>query len=329
MKTTDAYQRFAEMMCERIEAASEDWQQPWFTFSNIKPQNINGQEYHSLSNQMMLMMHTQKQGYKFPVFCTFSQINAFNDGVDDEHRTFVNKGESSFPVFTSIKRYKNEEDADAPLLNEDQYNDLSEDEQEDYRMIWIHRVFNVFNIDQTNIRETHPEIYSRYENLPDTQGDPFIAIDVILAKNDWICPVTTTEKTPNYNVATDTVSIVEPKYFKYLDDYYSTVLHEFAHSTGRKDTLSRFFDKDGKRVDTDYAKEELIAELTASYVACYFGMERRMIDESAKYCKEWLQKLKSQPSYIKSLLIDMERASRVLINKIEEYEDYYCFDIAV
>ena len=69
---------FAEMMIEKIESIMGDWQKPWFTDGGLSwPKNLSGRHYNGM-NSMMLLMHCEKEGYKYPVFCTFDRVMGMN-----------------------------------------------------------------------------------------------------------------------------------------------------------------------------------------------------------------------------------------------------------
>jgi len=67
----------------------------------------------------------------------------------------------------------------------------------------------------------------------------------------------------------DYIQMPNIRLFVNTDAYYSTLLHELAHWTGADNRLTR---TKGKAFDDeDYAFEELVAELTASFVCASFG----------------------------------------------------------
>ena len=52
---------FADMMIEKIENVSSNWQQPWFTKGLQEwPKNLNGREYNGM-NALMLMFLCEKK----------------------------------------------------------------------------------------------------------------------------------------------------------------------------------------------------------------------------------------------------------------------------
>lgn len=83
--------------------------------------------------------------------------------------------------------------------------------------------------------------------------------------------------------------------FKTTEGYYDTLLHEFGHSTGK--ALGREFGKFGS---VEYAKEELVAELTSSFMALELGIkhESSQHDNQIAYLKSWLKILQDDPTAI-------------------------------
>lgn len=87
-----------------------------------------------------------------------------------------------------------------------------------------------------------------------------------------------------------------------------------GHSTGVKEHLDR--NLHGNKAD--YAKEELLAELTAAYVAKKYGMNKPAEADSAQYLKSWLENMRKDPKYIVNILYDMKRAANLIDTKIQE-----------
>ena len=88
------------------------------------------------------------------------------------------------------------------------------------------------------------------------------------------------------------------------------------HSTGIESRLNR---NTGHRFgDKLYAKEELVAELGAARVGQVLGFDTRIIDNNAAYLDGWIKSLKEEPKYVLSLLTDVDKASRMIINKLTD-----------
>ena len=92
-----------------------------------------------------------------------------------------------------------------------------------------------------------------------------------------------------------------------------------AHSTGAEQHLNRI--KPTSFGSSEYAREELVAELTAAMVAQYYGMDKHVKEDSAAYLKSWLESLKEDASFIKTVLLDVKRAAAMLTFKIDEVKN--------
>ena len=57
--------------------------------------------------------------------------------------------------------------------------------------------------------------------------------------------------------------------------------------------------------DPKYAKEELVAELTAAMVGNTMGFDKRILDNNAKYVDSWMDTLKKEPPFILSVMADV------------------------
>jgi uncharacterized protein (DUF4415 family) len=92
-----------------------------------------------------------------------------------------------------------------------------------------------------------------------------------------------------YYPTTDTVNIPGINNFKSEQMYYGTFVHELIHSTGHQSRLNRSMV--GKFGSKPYAKEELIAELGASFLNAESGILYHNINNSAAYLKSWMKRL--------------------------------------
>jgi len=71
--------------------------------------------------------------------------------------------------------------------------------------------------------------------------------------------------------------------------YYSTLFHEGVHSTGHPKRLAR--DMSGRFGNEEYAFEELIAELGATFLCAESGILFQTIDNSQAYLQGWSKRL--------------------------------------
>ena len=71
----------------------------------------------------------------------------------------VQKGEKSFPVFITTFTVVDKETKEK--IKYDEYKRLSDEEKQRYNVYPKMNVYNVFNVDQTNLREARPELYEK------------------------------------------------------------------------------------------------------------------------------------------------------------------------
>ena len=113
------------------------------------------------------------------------------------------------------------------------------------------------------------------------------------------------------------------QYGKDCGEYYSTIFHELAHSTGHSTRLNRFTGKAANAAfgSVEYSKEELVAEITAASVLNAIDMESaNSFRNSAAYVKSWSSKIKSDPLCYVSAATKAQAAFDMLVG-IEEGND--------
>lgn len=304
-------QKFAELMIKKINEVSDDWQKPWFsTIGHGLPQNIDGRIYNGI-NSFMLYLHCDEKKYKTPVFMTFAQ--AKDKGVS------VLKGEKSFPVLYwnfSVK------DNYGHKITLDEYKALSKEEQQDYTVIPYTKSYMVFNADQTNFSVIHPEKWEMIQkkfDVRDLKDDKGMLscpeLDMMLTHNTWLCPIFSEPiNRAFYRPSEDKIFIPLKELFYTGEGFYSTMLHEMGHSTGIESRLNR--ELKNKFGSPKYAKEELVAELTSAVVCQSLGIVSGIQEENAQYLKNWLEALDEEPMFIYSVLADVGKASKMILNEV-------------
>lgn len=329
----NALQKLVDRLVERMEDASQslEWNKPWIqTGAGFGlPRNISGSPYMGM-NAFLLSLHTAENGYKMPIYMTHKQAK--------KEKVHVLPGSKSIPVFKWGMTIR---DKAGKLVSEEEFRQMSEEKQKEYTVIPYLRHFNEFNIDQTNYKEKYPEKYEKLlsnfvdpdRNKADTNGmyNNEALNKVIEEKDGWICPIVLDpSEGAAYSPGFNSIHI-PPKEnyrlhegnaeetFKDGQEYYSTALHEMAHSTGHESVLKRDgivkFDGFGS---PSYAKEELVAELTAAMVSSTLGFDKRITENSAAYLKGWAAALRKEPKYIISVMSDVNKASRIELEHIDK-----------
>src|SRR5574344_938940 len=333
-----ALEKFTEMMIEKIRTLQSDWKKPWFTEGYMKwPKNMSGREYNG-QNALMLMLQCEKMGYKIPVFATFDRVAALNFERDkqgtrkpvvDENGeklplVSINKGERSFPVFVTTFTCI-DKDTHERIKYED-YKLMSNEEKKNIAIYPKNQVFNVFNLDQTNLKEARPELYEKYEKenqlskpdgLESNKMYEFPAMDAMIEKNGWVCPIYPKHQDNAYfSISKDEIVVPEKSQFINGESFYSNLLHEMTHSTGTEERLNRFKQGNGFG-SAEYSREELVAELSAALIASRYGMEKNVKEDSCAYLKSWLGSMKESPEFLKTTLLDVKRASSMITQRID------------
>lgn len=259
----------------------------------------------------MLLFYTEQMNFSLPVFLTFNQAKA--------EELNINKGARSFPVFYWFKFVVHKETKKS--IKYEEYCKLTKAEQEQYKVIPQMKYYNVFNIDQTDFAEKHPERYGRMkrgeqaENYSD--GMMCEALDELVYMQNWHCPIKIQYSDSAFYVpSTDYIVCPEKSQFPQGMEFYGTLLHEMAHSTGSAGRLNRTF---GAHFgDALYAREELVAELTSALCGAFFGYAATPQENNAAYLKHWLGKLKEEPTFLVEILGDVNKAARMITDKVTE-----------
>ena len=322
-----AIDKFCSLMIEGMQSMkASDWRQGWTNGKGTMlgmPQNLSGRNY-SGTNSFFLQMDTAMNAYRTPVYMTFMQAQKEN--------LRIKKGAQSMPVIYWDLNIKDER---GKRVAESDYKQMSRGEQAKCEVRPFLRAFSVFNVDQTNLEEVNKEKYDaivdRFKGpqLRDTQGMyENRAIDRMFERQEWICRVQNDRIVDGayYSPARDMVIIPMKEQFNigknaeeiFKDgmEYYSSALHEMTHSTGTANRLNR--DKGAKFGDAKYAKEELVAELTAAMVGNTLGFDKRILNNNAAYMDGWINALREEPKFIVSVMADVNKASKMILEKIDE-----------
>lgn len=330
-----ALNTFAELMIEKIRNLQEDWKKPWFSPQLAQmPKNLSGRNYNGM-NSIILMLMQEKNGWQTSRYATFDRIVGLNytkdkDGkkaaVDADGnklpRVGINKGEKSTPVmlttFTCVHKDTKEH------IRYDDYKQLTQEERNDYNVYPKLQVYNVFNIDQTNLKEARPEMYQKFrdeaegvsQHTTDGMVD-FPALDAMIKKDLYVCPIKPIHgDNAYYSVSKDEIVVPEKSQFIDGESFYSNLLHEMSHASGSANRLNRLV-PNATFGSTEYAKEELVAELTAALVASQHGMEKHVKSDSAAYLKSWLNSLNEDPNFIKTSLMDVKRSASFIGQRLD------------
>ena len=97
---------------------------------------------------------------------------------------------------------------------------------------------------------------------------------------------------------------------------YSGRLLTAADSVTRPERLNR--EKGGRFGDPKYAKEELVAELTAAMISHSMGFDSKVTDNSAAYLDSWIGALRKEPKFIVSVMADVNKVSDLILDHVDK-----------
>lgn len=322
-----ALERFTAMMIERMQQMKETgWKKGWIGgesgYAGL-PQNVGGRNY-SGSNSFFLQLHTAAMGYLLPVYLTFKQAHNL--------KAHVLKGEKAFPVVYWDMLVK---DRDGRRISSDEYRAMTKEERQGLDVIPFVKSFPVYNVAQTNLAEIQPErmqkLLDRFKvpELRDTEGMyAHAALDRMVQTQQWLCPIQADRRVDGafYSPLHDRIVVPMKAQFNIGStpeesyrggmEYYSTMLHEMTHSTMTPERLNR--EMGGRFGDPKYAKEELVAELTAAMISHSMGFDSKVTDNSAAYLDSWIGTLKQEPKFIVSVMADVNRASDLILDHVDK-----------
>lgn len=326
----NALQKFSDMLIARMEQMKESkWKKGWTDGRTAQfglPQNLVGRPYTG-SNAFLCQIHTTMEHYRMPVYLTIKQIR--------DAGGMIKKGEHSIPIFKWDLRIK---DKDGKKLSESDYRNMTKEEQAECTVRPYLKVYNEWNIDQTNLEEVNKEKYDailkrfKSEPIKDEVGMyKNEAFDNLLKEQSWVCPIEYEKfnESAFYSPKRDQIVVPSKKQFNISNtpedvfkdgmEFYGTTIHEMAHSTGHESHLGR----DGiVKIDQfgsdQYAKEELVAELTSALIGNAMGFDSRIRENNIAYLQNWIGSLKKDPKFLKSVMSDVNKSSKMVLEHIDE-----------
>jgi antirestriction protein ArdC len=271
----NAYQKFNQLaeqvtneVIAELQLGKAIWQKTWSSFG--LPKNyFSGRPYGGF-NAFYLHHVTEKHKYSAPYFLTFKQAQ--------EKGGRVRRGQKG----TRIVYWKVYE----KKASEQQLEESSD--RLDRRLVPF--LWNVFNVDQVEgIDFQLPEVREQ-------DGQQIIASCQQVVENFPL-------PRPNirhggseawYAPALDTVQVPESRRFFSAEAYHATLFHELIHATGHPSRLNRYSDKEkaSRFGDESYSREELVAEMGASFLCAFTGIKEQVFPNSVAYLQGWISKFK-------------------------------------
>jgi antirestriction protein ArdC len=270
---TSLYEEITARIIADLEAGTFPWAQPWGAGSEKAalglPRNAATGKSYSGINVLILWGQLFDGGFACQSWLTFRQAISLGGTVrKGEHGITVCYADKFIP-----KRARNTE-AEGEASS-------SPDEGDGEAVPFLRR-YTVFNVAQC-------------DNLPDHCLSPAPALPEreIVPKAEALAAATLADIRTGgahafYRPSEDVVQIPpQPAFFEQIN-YYRTLFHELGHWTGHPRRLNR--DLTGRFGSKAYAKEELVAEITAAFVCAALSIKPTV--RHADYLGSWLSVLR-------------------------------------
>lgn len=258
----DIYAAVTDRIIQQLERGIIVWQKPWTGTPGGAYSGSTGKPY-SLLNQILL----EKPG----AYYTFNQIQKMGGNV--------RKGEkSSLIVFCKQIPVKEQDSQTGEII---------------VKQIPVLRYYSVFHIDQCDGIATPATEPKPMYNSPEAES----IVNEYLHRSG-VELIQRISDEAYYSPSRDCVVLPMPEQFKSKEEYYSTLLHELAHSTGHQSRLNRLR-ATAHFGNESYSKEELVAEITAAALMNHTGLETKgTFQNSAAYLQSWLSALRNDKRLI-------------------------------
>ena len=274
MKNSKTKEELVNMYIDSLKEGNIPWRERWVSSLNVN--GISDKEYKGI-NQLLLSYVTYKEQYNDNRWFTYYQIKQKGYKLKDA------KGKGIPVEFYSVYDIKNKKKVDFAdyerLVNE------RPETKVNYRLIC--NTSYVFNA-------------SLIEGVPEQDKYPY---DKSIPANNFIKKIISklgvkySERGNEafYSPTTDEIVLPESKKFYDEYSYYATQLHEISHSTGSKDRLNRNIDFKDKK---SYAREELVAEISSSFLMAKLGIvpESEDYNNHKSYIQSWISILEDKPN---------------------------------
>ncbi len=283
MKNDIVYEMVTKNIIEMLEEGKIPWHKSW---TGLTPMNlITGFPYRGVNVWLL-----GPKGYSNPYWLTFKQ--ALNKGG------FVKKGEKgTMIVFWKARQI------------------IQNDSEVEAETIPLLRYYKVFNVEQCEDVE--------YPSWEKADNDPIERCEDIV-KGYKTCPKIKPDLSKAfYSHGDDYIGIPPIAQFESSEEYYSTLFHELTHSTGHTSRLNRNTIKVGHNYGSaDYSKEELIAEMGASFLCNLTGIDNAAVtNNNAGYIQGWVECLKEDKRLIIQSSSKARKSTDYILGIKKEYDN--------
>lgn len=289
----DLYQEVTDKIIALLEQGVAPWRCGWSRYG-LARNYATGHIYNGINAILMNLTP-----HPIPYFVSFKQAKALGGTI--------RKGAKSSAVYFFKAIYKDES---GKTLNNEQVQTLHGMGEETQRIAFL-KYFNLFNIaDVEGIEFDIPEVELKdHGKIAHCEQ----LIQAIPNPPQWVFE---DANRAYYSPSSDKLNMPDLRQFESAEEYYNTLFHEITHSTGHASRLNREgITQPNSFGSFDYSKEELIAEMGASFLCAQTGIDVQEITEnSAAYLQGWLSILKADKKLIFKAAAEAQKAVDYLLN---------------
>lgn len=308
MKLNKAREKLIDMYIQSLEGDRLPWKKGWDDTYSIRHHNpVSNSNYHGVNNALLSIV-SMVEGYRDPRWMTFKQIQDKGWKLKDAKGRGVPV--EFFSVYDKVnKQTVTIQEYAAMIAN-------NPDCRENF--VVMDKIYYVFNAE---LVEGIPEYV--IEDQPKRVINSSLFLDNLI-KNMKVGYKEEGNRA-YYSPSQDMVVLPTAGQFHSQYEYESTKLHELCHASGHSSRLNRpmvaFFGTE------DYAKEELRAEMAASFIAQEVSVDASQmeLDNHKAYIQSWISTLHKNPEELFKAIKDAEKISDYILEtgeleKIREQE---------
>lgn len=287
---TDVYSIITDRITSALAAGNIPWRKPWRAGgADVARNGITHRAYQGIN--VLLLAYSP---YTSNRWVTFKQAQSVG--------TAPKKGEHGVPVvYWKVGEYEKVDETTGKV---------------EKKKSFLLRYSTVFNKEQLIDPDALPkkrggDIVETVDATPD--WDAVAAAESILAGYDNAPSIAhVVGDKAFYSPDLDAINLPARAQFEEAGEYYSTLFHELAHSTGHESRIGRHEPCHAPFGTPVYAKEELVAELGSAFLCAHAGIDNTLAN-SAAYIQGWLRALQNDHKLIVEASSAAQKAARWIL----------------
>ena len=289
-------EKLVEELITLMESGKQPWRKEWDCTNGGKQQNFLNHHFYTGQNPALLSFYQMSRGYPLPLWTGAGQLRPKN--------WRIRKGSKACYICMPSKYQVEVENTFGEKVKESRTGGF-----------YFAPIFNVKDIEGEGLNEYIARHQGEAEQ-PRPEPERMENCEKVFAEYHRRETLETqwTGERAYYSPSLDIVTMPERKKFHSAHALYSTWGHELAHSTGHSKRLKR--DMSGSFGFHTYAKEELVAELSAFLIADELQINSDT-QNHANYLQSWIKCLRKDPSILKQSLKEAKAAKDYILHPKE------------